>query len=172
MVKHSKIIYRTLSVYPLYKNFLLRIASIGFSIFCFYHFQENPWVTSIAGTFFFIAFMIIGDDELVVYSNRLRFSSNSILSLFSKQGRYNFCDVSTFSVSGEFGLKMDLISDNAPISLIDPHNTIEIILCNGRVITIYNQIYIDKLKKASQLVNKHIQMNSKQKQASLTYNGR
>jgi len=157
--KSNKIIFRTFSLYTKVKYLILRIIALVCALACFYNFDNNPIVTFIAGIFFLIFFLFVGDSELVVYKDRFRFCFHSLIA--RKKAEIPFSELSSFRVNGSFGLKMDVVSDASPIYLHDPYNIIEVLLRDGTTKHIKTYIYIDKLRKASDYINNHIPLTTK-----------
>src|SRR5262245_25509472 len=115
MNESTKIIYKTRSAYVFYKYLIIRMAALIISITAFYHFNDNPIVTVIIGTFFLIAFLIIGEDELIIYSDRIRYFSRSLLKRFLFSRKLELSNIKSFKVDGDFGFKLDAVSDNSHI---------------------------------------------------------
>src|SRR5205085_3308153 len=86
----SKRIYTAFSFSQFIWSVILRLAALFGLIYSLPHFDENPIVISIVVLFCFLAILFFGDDQIVIYSDKVVQTTNSFASFLfnSKDGIY------------------------------------------------------------------------------------
>src|SRR5688572_12090007 len=77
----TKIIYRAFSFFDFARTLVLRLVCVVAMVYALAHYEENPVVIIVFACFCVFAILILGDDEITVYSDRIVQSKNSIGSL-------------------------------------------------------------------------------------------
>ncbi len=80
----NKIIYKGASDLEFLQSLLLRVACISAIVYLAFHYNENPPVISVGGVICFLFFVFIGNDEIIVYSDKLVQKDTSIAGFFLK----------------------------------------------------------------------------------------
>jgi len=81
-------LYTALSLFEFIWTLLLRLACIFGLIFSLQHYKENPIAIVIVSAICFLLIFIIGDDQIIVYQDRITQTTNSFSSLiFKSKGR-------------------------------------------------------------------------------------
>lgn len=161
MTGSSKLLYRSFSLYQFYKYFFIRLIALTVLGLMIWLYNNNHVVMTIIAILALIAFLLIGESELKIYSGKIRCAPDTILPVRSWRKIFLINDVRSFDVKGTFNVSVDIDSDlsnfarSSPFSFYksDPYNYIGIGLKDGSIINVPTHIYIDKLKKAEGIVH-------------------
>lgn len=96
----SKIIYKATSNFDFLQSILLRAGCIVLIIYLAFHYEENPPVIIVVGTICFFIFLVMGNDEITIYSDKLVQIDTSIINfiLRSKGNVYEIKDIKVASL--------------------------------------------------------------------------
>lgn len=91
----KKVVYRGFSLLDFFKAFLFRIGTGALMVSALLHFDENPVVISIVAVLCFCCIFFFGDDQVIVYENRVVQKTNSIASyIFNFKGEvYSYLEI-------------------------------------------------------------------------------
>jgi len=81
----SKRIYTGFSFFEFIWTLFLRIAAVFGLIYSLFYFDENPIIISLVVFLCLLAILFIGDDQIVLYPDRLVHMTNSFASLIFRQ---------------------------------------------------------------------------------------
>lgn len=76
--------YTGFSVYSFINNLLIRLGLVAGLVYIIPHYDENPLVITILSAIGAVLIVILGNDEITVYADRITKTDNSFLSLFFK----------------------------------------------------------------------------------------
>src|SRR5687768_4592383 len=96
----SKIVYRGASNFNFLQSILLRAGCIVLIIYLIIHYEENPSVILVLSLVCFIVFLVMGNDEITIYSDKLIQTDTSIIALLlkSKGKIYKLKDIKAASL--------------------------------------------------------------------------
>lgn len=151
----ATIIYRTFSVIQFFLLSLFRLAFFAGAAIALYHYNENPVVTTIVAVICAIFFVVMGQDEIIVYSDGLKFSAGILFQILKPIKYYKIFEIKSIEIKGTYGTGDELVSTRYG-GREKEFNKIHIELRDGRSEVIQTNIYIDKLKKAVEETTKLI----------------
>ena len=92
----EKIIYKGISYLEFVWTLLLKIVAVIGIVYLLPHYNENPIVISVLVFICSLFILFVGDDQIIVYSNKVTQSTNSFASLIFKfkKREYQISDMS------------------------------------------------------------------------------
>ncbi len=155
-------LYTGFSVFEFTWFLLLRIAIIVGLVFIVPHYNENPPVISIATGVGLLFFLVLGDDQIIVYPDKIVQTTNSLWSLIfhSKATVYMISDIkaaslpppaSTEDMSG-FLLLAFLLPKNSMRNRNDSH-PIYLDLKDGKTVEIITYLGWQKMQEIVDTIN-------------------
>lgn len=96
-----KPIYKAASDFDFLWSMVLRLSCLAGIVFLWFHYEENPTVIIVLCLVCFLFFIIIGNDEIAVYPDRVIMQDTSIVSLFLKSKSYNINEIKSASIPKE-----------------------------------------------------------------------
>ena len=160
----NKIIYKATSSYYFLGSLIARAGCIMGIAYLLFHYNENPVVIIIAVIICFFAFIIIGNDEITVYADKIVQKDTSIIGflLKSKGTEHYIKDIQTASLKkgdgespGIFGVGviMALVAFLPKQPVRDNQREIFLDLKNGETVTILTDLGYSKIDKIVQAIN-------------------
>jgi hypothetical protein len=86
----SKPVYTAISFTEFISALLYRIAALCFMVYLGLHFTENPVLIGILILITIVFFIEIGDDQIIIYEDRIVQKHNALLPIFSKPKSIRF----------------------------------------------------------------------------------
>ena len=152
----SKIEFRSASNFQFLISLLWRAGCLAGIFYLLLHYEENPPVIIVATVLVSIAFFIIGNDEITVYTDRVVWTDTSIINyIFPSHAKvYYIKDIQSASLPNDEGPD---IFDRAIIEIIvrflpkkpsrDNDNPFYLDMKNGDAVTISTAIDMDDVKR-------------------------
>jgi hypothetical protein len=107
-------------------------------------------VTSVAAGICIVFLLFIEGDEVIVYETGFKYTRLSILKMRRRNKFYEFSEVKRIKIEGDFGTADEL--EDRPSKR--GFNTVELHLRDGSIDTFPTTIYIEKLKKCVEYIQK------------------
>lgn len=79
-----KNLYKATSFFSFVFSVLLKMALIALMVFCVYMYNENPAVFIFIGIIALATFMLSGEEEIIIYEDKVEQKTNSIISILLK----------------------------------------------------------------------------------------
>jgi hypothetical protein len=158
----SNILYRGASSFDFLISIFWRAACIVGIIFLAYYYEENPPVIIVCWILCFLFFIVIGNDEITVYSDKIVQTDTSILNfiLRSKGRVYDLGNIKAASLPEnklpnlfEAGIIAALVAFLPKRSHRNNQNKIFLDLKDGETITILSDLGDKKVKEIVKAVN-------------------
>lgn len=158
----AKPLYTAFSFPDFFKWLCYRIIIVAVLIYSLSHYEENPPVVVVFSILCVLAILLLGDDQISVYPDRIVRVSNSIISLvFRLKGKtYFICDIQSASLpttipmdTGDKGCALVLLSVLPSRRSRNDTNPIYLDLQDGRTVTILTGLESKKREKIVNLVN-------------------
>ncbi|HWA34733.1 MAG TPA: hypothetical protein VG737_11410 [Cyclobacteriaceae bacterium] len=162
MTNQQDLILAVKPIFGFWKSLLWRMLCICVLFYLLIHFEENPPVIVIAGMVLLLLFLAIGNDELVVYRDRLVHTNTSLFQLlFRKGGKvYDLTWVQEASIlertrpgAFDIGAIAILISLIGQKGSRGTRNTLFLDLTNGEQIRVTTDISNRRLRQVADAVN-------------------
>jgi|SRR5579871_2305963 len=148
------IVYRTFSLIQNVIYFLFKIACTLGGIIALSHYSENPVITVIAATICLLLILFVGADEIIVYSDKVLYISGGLVDIFKKNQSFEISDIQSINIDGSFSTANEL---NNPAFVRERiSNECKITMKNGQVKILRTNIYLQKLNKVKQEIDKLI----------------
>jgi hypothetical protein len=141
---------------------LLRLSALGGIVFLSFHYHENPRVIIALSLVCFLLFLVIGNDEIAVYADKIIQKNTSIVSLLSKGKYHHIAEIRSAyllkeaaSTPGEVAIASFLrfILPKPRFSGSSRPNIINLELKNGKIIQLSSSLEEDKMIKVAETVN-------------------
>ena len=164
----KKVIYKAESDLRFFQSLLIRGGCIGLIIYLIFQYHENPPVILVATAICFVAFLFIGNDEIIVYFDKLIQMDTSIISFISKTKRYSYeireikrasLPQNTLPGMADFGIML-ILTSFVPIRRnrhIQHHFLLE--LKTGEIIEIGSDLRQKKIEAVVNAVNSLVHWN-------------
>lgn len=156
----SKRLYMGFSFLEFIRTLLLRLAATATLIFSVIHIKENPVVIAIISFLSLLAILFLGEDQIIVYSDKVIQKTNSFASLI-----FNSKDI-TLEIKNIKSAYLEQANSNAkeiipivwlafilPKQNINQSTSIFFNLKNGKTIAIETYLEENKMKKIVDIVN-------------------
>jgi hypothetical protein len=147
----SQIVYRTQSFIQVFLLLLFNIGYVAGIIIALTHFNENPVVASIVAAVCFVFLLITGSDEIILYTNGIRYREGGLIGRFKKQRFYVLSSIKSVKVKGDYSTGDEL--HNKAVSWVPkPYNKVLISFMDGSSVDFQSSIYLHKLKRLQEEV--------------------
>jgi hypothetical protein len=157
----NKRLYTGFSFFQFIWMIILRLAATFGLLYSIKSIDENPIVITLVAIFCLLIILFIGEDEIIVYPDRVTQTTNSLASIFIKTPdcSYKIQDIKSaylqpIGSTAEFGVAILLVS------LLPKGNThnkdirpIFLELKNGKTVTIETYLEWVKMKKIVDIIN-------------------
>jgi len=163
----NKPLYTGFSFYELIWTLFLRLAAVIGIIYSLSHYDENPAVILFISIISLALILILGDDQIIVYSDKITQSTNSFASLiFNSKGlTYQIQDIknaylqpsTTSPTEIGAGILLALIMQKQNN---DKSRPIFLEMKNGETIRLETKLERNKMKKIVETVNSLTSKNS------------
>jgi hypothetical protein len=96
----NKIVYKATSNFDFLQSILFRAGCIALLIYLAFHYEENPPVILVISIICFLIFLFAGNDEIIIYSDKIVQIDTSIISVIfrSKGNVYEIKDIKAASL--------------------------------------------------------------------------
>ena len=139
---------------------ILRLAATFGLVYSIVSFDENPIVISIVVIFCLLIILFIGDDQIIVYPDRVIQKTNSFASLFLKSPDccYKIQDIKSAYLQStgshtEIGVALLIYSLLPKRNTSNKSNPIFLDLKNGKTVRIETDLEWNKMKKIIDIIN-------------------
>ncbi len=159
----SKRIYTGFSFFEFVWNLILRVVCVVGLIYALSHYEENPSVIIIVVILCVLFILFIGDDQIIVYNDKVTQTTNSFSSLIikSKGTTYDISKIKSAFLETPNKSTATEIGATAVLSLVFPKrnpnrdNThpIYFSLKNGETVKFDTNLESSKMKKIVEIVN-------------------
>lgn len=165
----AKLIYKASSSFDFLWSVLLRMACIAAIIYFSFHYNENPVVIIVLCILCLGFFLLIGNDEITVYEDRVIDSSTSLVSVFLKGKTYNINNIRSVCIPKEAKATADEIIVASVLLSILPKmrhikrskaSIINLELKTGKIIQLSSSIDEDEMRKVAEAINCLITTNA------------
>lgn len=146
-------LFSTFSFYRTIKSLLFRLLFVAVRIFAILHFEENPALTSLVFAISIVVFLTGGDDQILIYEDRIRIRAGTWRQGFRGSKGYWYTDIEKLEIGGAIGLKQDVGGD-AIVALpgsgfpIRGWNEVSVRLKSGACINFRMSIYRGEIDEA------------------------
>jgi|GEM_PF-6851362 len=142
----GKLLYRTFSWHRTIKSTLFRLFALSGALFAIWHYKENPVVTSALFILGLLLFLTAGDDEILIYDDRIKISGGSIWNSLRGMNTHQYSEVNSIKVSGTMGFKDEVKEDlvevmPGPFFATKGRNQLTVTRSDGKTITFQLSIY-------------------------------
>ena len=160
----SKIVYKASSNYLFVGSIFWRAVCIALIIYSCFHYEQNPVAVIIVSVIFFSIFFFIGDEIIIVYTDKIVLHSSSIANLFLKSPAYLIKDIESAEIPPPDKLDVAKITWMAILIVFLPkqqsieryRGRIYLILKNDEIITIKSDLDRQRLMKVVRAINEII----------------
>lgn len=158
----TKILYKATSSFDFLGSLLWRAACVLGIMYLVFHYQENPPVIIVAIIICLLMFIIIGNDEITVYSDKVIQTNTSILSLLlrSKGEVYEIKDIKAASLPEnklpnifETGIILAVMAFLPKQPRRNNRRRICLDLKNGETVTIVSELGHNEVKEIVKTIN-------------------
>lgn len=160
----TKNIYKASSDYEFFKSVFFKFLCLGAIGYLYFQYDENPKLIIILSLFCFVFFLLIGNDEILINSEKIIQRDTSIASILLKNRdvSYSLSEIksatipnkpdSDFSELSFAGLLVAFLP-RPGLRHRDSSHPIILELKNGQIITIFTSLGETKRKKIVEVVN-------------------